>query len=523
MITRYYTHDKTITELFEQVASICPENIAVYLDKATITYRKFNEDVNQYAHYLREKGVTRNLIVAVIMSRSYDMLCAIFAIIKAGGTYLPISPDYPEKRKRQILETARAQFLIIESNSSRELNDVAPILLLPNEDMGSYSKKNLVSINEPNDIVYTIFTSGSTGIPKGVMIAHHSLVNRIEWMQNRFPLNAEDVLFQKTHCGFDVSIWEIFWWSITGAGLTLLPSGKEDNIILMLKTIMEKKVTVIHFVPPVLRIFLDYLAIGNKASKADSLRFVFSSGEALDAHTVNHFNELFHQSEYPQLVNLYGPTEATIDVTYFICEKKTYYHEIPIGKPIDNVELIVLDEFGEPLQPGQVGELYLSGVCLAKGYLNDPERTKQSFLQLTGEQNKIIYKTGDLVKWNNQGELCYLGRKDQQVKINGIRIELGEIEHQLKSNNNIAQAVVLFLTLPNAMQKLVAFIKLRNEFLSLDEYAVKSYLQDCLPHYMIPTDYVVMNEFPLKENGKLNRKKLAEEYELSLGTEEKLG
>jgi D-alanine--poly(phosphoribitol) ligase subunit 1 len=512
MNTKPYTYDKTVTQLFEKAVLRYPENIAVYLDKDQITYRQFNEDINQYAHFLRANGVTKNHIVAVELPRSYEMLCIIFSIIKAGGTYLFVSPDYPEKRKEQIIADAGISFLIIHSSCDRRTSASYHILKLPDDEVRSYSKMNLASLHEPTDTAYVIYTSGSTGTPKGVMIAHHSLINRIEWMQDVFPIGPKDILFQKTHCGFDVSIWELFWWAITGAGVTLLPHGKEDDIILMVKIIIEKKVTVIHFVPPLLKIFLEYLEIGHKVSKLESLRFVFSSGEALDANTANIFNQLFHTSDYPQLVNLYGPTEATIDVTYFVCDKKTNYQEIPIGKPIYNVELMVLDEFLKPLQFGERGELFISGVCLAKGYLNNPTQTKHCFLQLPNVSNKIIYKTGDLVQWNSDGELCYFGRKDQQVKLNGIRIELSEIEHQLKTYHKITDAIVLCIVRGAATKRLVAFIKPKNKSVTLEDTDLRSFILMRLPSYMVPQDYVIIDEYPLKENGKLDRKRLEKMY-----------
>ncbi len=215
---------------------------------------------------------------------------------------------------------------------------------------------------------------------------------------------------------------------------------------------------------------------------------------------------------YPKLINLYGPTEATIDVTYFVCDKKTNYHEIPIGKPIYNVELMVLDDFLIPQQSGQVGELYISGACLAKGYLNNPEQTKRCFLQLSNNPTKLIYKTGDLVKWNNDNQLCYIGRKDQQVKINGIRIELGEIEYHLNTYKNIAHATVLYLAQNNSIKRLVAFIKLRGKSISIEISDLKLFMRTLLPEYMIPQFYIIIDEYPLKDNGKLDKDKLKEVY-----------
>lgn len=274
----------------------------------------------------------------------------------------------------------------------------------------------------------------------------------------------------------------------------------------------KEKVSVIHFVPTVLRIFLEYLGIKSGSLKPNPLKFVFSSGEVLDVKTVNYFNQLFHTSELPCLINLYGPTEATIDVTYFICDKKTDYCEIPIGKPIYNIELMVLDELFEPRLCGQMGELYIAGVGLAKGYLNNPEQTERCFLKVSDNSRKVIYKTGDLVKWNINGELCYLGRKDQQVKINGIRIELGEIEQHLNTYNSIAHAVVLYIAPDNYIKKLIAFIQLENKSDPIEIPHLKSFMQENLPDYMIPRDYFFIDKYPLNDSGKLDRTKLEAVY-----------
>lgn len=511
-LIKSYTYDQTMMQLFEKSVLRHPDHIAVYLDQANVTYRQFNADINQCAHYLREKGVTRHLIVGVQIPRSYEMLCVIFAILKAGGIYLPISPDYPAKRKEQIMDNAQISFLIVEAGHSDEERAGCQILTLPDERIKTYSTQNIESINQPDDTAYVIYTSGSTGTPKGVMIAHHSLVNRIEWMQDQFPIGPKDVLFQKTHCGFDVSIWELFWWAITGAGVTLLPHGREDDILLMFKTIVDKKVSVIHFVPSVLRVFLDYLGIKRKPLGLDSVKFVFSSGEALDVKTVNHFTQLFPTEKYPCLVNLYGPTEATVDVSYFVCDKHTDYAEIPIGKPIYNIELMILDEQLQPQPTGQIGELYIAGVGLAKGYLNNIEQTARCFFTLPHDSAKMVYKTGDLAKWDKNGDLCYLGRKDHQVKINGIRIELGEIEYHLHAYSCLAHAVVLYIAPDNYFKKLVAFIQLKNKLDPFELSALKSFMHERLPEYMLPRDYLMVDKYPLNASGKLDRKRLEEYY-----------
>ena len=510
-MTKPYSRDCTITELFERVVLQYPEQIAVYLEQDAITYRQFNTEVNQLAHYLREQGVTRNVIVGVAIERSYTMLVSIFAILKAGGAYLPIDPHYPVYRKTHIIQDAGVKFLLVNTDQAIDTSLPCTFLNPVAAQTKALSQQNLVSINQPDDIAYVIYTSGSTGMPKGVMIAHHALINRLEWMQDQFLIDGTDVLLQKTHCGFDVSIWELFWWAIVGAGVTLLPHGREDDVILMLKIMRAKKVSVVHFVPSVLRIFLDYYAIKFTNFPLENLKYVFASGEALDTKTVQQFTQMFPLTA-PSIINLYGPTEATIDVSYFVCDKTKSYQEIPIGKPIYNTELLVLDEDGHPTPVGQEGELYIAGVNLAKGYLNNLEQTQRSFIHLPEQGHKMLYKTGDLVKINSEGELCYLGRKDLQVKINGIRIELGEIEYQLNRHENIQHAVVLAISLSDHMKKLVAFVQLKHAIKSLKSSDLNLFLQDRLPTYMHPKEYVLIHQFPLNLNGKLDRKRLIESY-----------
>jgi D-alanine--poly(phosphoribitol) ligase subunit 1 len=504
-----YSYDKTIMELFEETVKKFPDNNAVCLENQTISYTKLNKEANQLAWYLRKKGIKQNIIIGVETVRTYEMLLIIFAIIKAGGAYLPIDPTYPVSRKLQIIKDSQIEYLILNGSSDLlNLNTNIQIINLQEINILQENTDNLPKINNPHDIVYVIYTSGSTGNPKGVLIKHHALINRIEWMQEKFPITSQDILIQKTNFSFDVSVWELLWWSIAGAGVTLLPSQKEHDVILLTKFIEKYKITVIHFVPSVLRIFLNYIEDEFDLHKIISLKYVFASGEELDTLLVSKFSHIFKSSAFPILINLYGPTEATIDVSYFICDKTNLLQEIPIGQPINNINLFVLDENLEFLPLNVPGELYIAGVGLALGYLNNPILTQKSFIIHPQLPNLILYKTGDIVKLNNDGFLVFLGRQDDQVKLRGLRIELNEILYHLKQFKNIQDAVVLCDNKESYGQYLIAFIVLKNKNVEFQPTDIHKFLAKKLPFYMIPSQYIVLNTLPLKNNGKVDKSKL---------------
>lgn len=508
---------KPISELFEEKVSLYPSRTAIYLDSKNISYFELNARVNQLAWYLKDIGIQPNTIVGIDMERSYEMIVAIFAIFKAGGAYLPMDSNYPLARKQQIINDSQMRFLIV--NNEESCLDFGPncqIIKYSQINLLTKSVNNLAKVNSPYDLAYVIYTSGSTGRPKGVLIQHYALANRIEWMQKKFPLQPEDVILQKTHYCFDVSVWEITWWSIAGAGLKLLPPAKEYDVRLIAKLIERNKVSIIHFVPSVLRIFLNYVETDFDLTKLNSLKYVFSSGEELDIHTVERFNRIFKDTELPLLINLYGPTEATIDVSYFICHKNRSYQYIPIGRPIDNIQLFVLDDQLQLLATDYAGELYISGVGLSVGYLNKPELTTKAFIPNPHLPGKLMYKTGDIAKWDRFSELIFLGRKDDQIKLRGLRIELSEIQYHLLQHPDISNAHVLFIVEDNYEQTLVAFIVSKCSELPNRQGELRNYLLDKLPKYMIPTYFIFLENLPLTRSGKVNKEELKSIFTLNL-------
>lgn len=499
----------TISSLFEEQVKKHPKNAAIYLDNEVISYDTLNKKANQYARYLQHKGVQLNDIVAIQLTRSFEFFLAIFAVLKAGGAYLPLDPFAPEARNQTIITDGQIKFIIVDgpellTKHSRNNLQVVNI----HEEVNHELSHNLNTLINPNNLAYVMYTSGTTGTPKGVMISHEALVNRILWMQKVFPIQAQDVLFQKTHTCFDISVWESWWWSITGASVVFLPPKKEHDIKLFIQMIEQYQISAIHFVPSVLRIFLDYIKQDFLITRLKTLKYLFAGGEVLDARSVNLFNKLF-KDQKTQIANLYGPTEATIDVSYFICEKQKRYRKIPIGKPIQNIQLFVLDE--QLKKTGsKPGELFISGVGLAKGYLNNSELTQNAFLNNPYLSEKKMYRTGDIVYWNKNNELIFLGRKDDQVKVHGIRIELEEIQYHLLEHPAIQEAVIICEKINYLDPQLIVFLVANTSFLKLSPAEIKAFLKTRLPIYMIPEQYIYITTLPLKENGKVDKIKLSQ-------------
>ena len=488
-----YPIDKTIPHLFQEQVEKMPDHIAlvgaeegeekkrrreeekkngVETLRATslqiqMSYRQLNEQSHRLAGLLMEKGVLPDTLVAIMMERSLEMIIGIFGILMAGGTYLPIDPNYPQERIDYILKDSAAK-IMIRSEQGRKSGKAETIFI------SFFLASSLPSFlaSDSSNLAYVIYTSGSTGMPKGVMIEHRSVVNRLNWMQKAYPIDCHNVILQKTAFTFDVSVWELFWWSFQGACISLLGSGQEKDPHAIVEAIVNHRITTLHFVPSMLNAFLDYLDDidpGLSSRKLVLLRQVFASGEALSPLQVERFYRLFGQDRGGvRLINLYGPTEATVDVSYFNCVPGKTYDRIPIGKPIDNISLYVLNKKLQ-LQPiGVTGELHIRGVGLGRGYLNRPDLTSEKFIipsRSGATRNPFekgfldfpkllpnyysplthdspIYKTGDLARWLKDGNIEYLGRIDHQVKIRGFRIELGEIENQLSANPVVKETIV---------------------------------------------------------------------------------
>lgn len=504
-----YAKQDTLYQLWEEQVRKTPDQIALICEDREITYTELNARANRLAIKLRNQGVKPDAIVGLMVERSLEMVVGLLGILKAGGAYLPIDPSHPEERIQFVLEDSQTSWLLRQSHLGESIAFAGTILILEETDMYDENINDLAPISHSTNLAYVIYTSGSTGRPKGAMIEHHSVINRLQWMQNRYPLGTEDVILQKTPFSFDVSVWELFWWGEVGAKVVLLTPGGEKNPEVILNEIEKHHVTTIHFVPSMLSAFLDVLENSSRTHQIRSLRRVFASGEALPVRLVERFNRLIATHYGAKLINLYGPTEATVDVSYYDCPSTSEIVKVPIGKPIDNIQLFIVDAQYH-LQPiGVAGELCISGVGLARGYLNRPELTAEKFIENPFVSGQKMYRTGDLARWLPDGNIEYLGRIDHQVKIRGYRIELGEIETHLFRHNVVSEVHVMTRPVSNDLQELCAYIvpDLNQE---VEVAELRSFLALYVPKYMIPAHFIFLDHMPVTANGKIDRRALPE-------------
>ncbi len=500
--------DCCIHEIFERQAAATPCKISVSSGDQTLTYKELNEKSNQVAWALRKKNVTTDAIVCIMLDRSLDLMIGVFGVLKSGAAYLPIDTEYPQDRIDFILADSGASVLITKNKYKRHIEFSGEVICIDDGEVyANLHKNNPPLIGNSSNLAYLIYTSGSTGKPKGVMIEHRSVVNRIAWMQKKYPLDYTDIVLQKTAFTFDVSVWELLLWSFAGCSLHLLEPGGEKDPELILNTIRKKKISTLHFVPSMFNVFLEYLNDREvPVGEFSTLKYVFTSGETLEKHHVERFQSLISPSNEIQLINLYGPTEATVDVSYFDCKEATNYKKVPIGKPIDNIQLYVLDKNNNLLPEKIPGELCIGGVGLARGYLNNTILTDEKYIT-SSFNGARLYKTGDLAKWLSDGNIEYLGRIDQQVKIRGFRIELGEIGSCMNKHTNVEASVAITKKFGHDDTRIVAYYILKNKAEHID---FKAYLRARLPEYMIPFNFIAVDSIPFLSNGKLDVKALPE-------------
>jgi amino acid adenylation domain-containing protein/thioester reductase-like protein len=511
----------TIVDLFEVQVARAPGKIAIVFEEQRLTYQEVNSRANQLARYLRELGVGPEVLVAVSLERSVEMVVGLLAVLKAGGAYLPLDPDYPKDRLAFMLEDAQPRVLLtqqrvvralmVDGGSKRQdgdsrlaIKDSQIHVVCLDSDLEGITKQddeNLVSLVTGENLAYVIYTSGSTGSPKGSMNTHKGICNRLVWMQEAYRLTEEDRVLQKTPFSFDVSVWEFFWPLISGASLVVArPGGHQDRDYLV-KLITEQGITTLHFVPSMLRIFLE--AKGLEA--CGCLRRVICSGEALSWE----LQERFFVRLGAELHNLYGPTEAAVDVTSWACKRQSERKVVPIGRPIANTRIYILDPRLRPVPIGVAGELHIGGVGLARGYLNRPDLTAEKFISspFRDDPGARLYKTGDLARYLPDGNIEFLGRLDHQVKIRGFRIELEEVESALAQHAAVREVVVMAREDRVGEKPLVAYVVARQE-LTPTAGELRSYLKEKLPEFMVPSAFVLLEAMPLTANGKVNRKAL---------------
>ncbi|MFE3703139.1 amino acid adenylation domain-containing protein, partial [Nocardia tengchongensis] len=500
VLTEHKAETATLVAMFEAQAERTPDAIAVAFEGTSLSYAEFSERVHRLARWLIERGVGSESFVALGMRRSLDLVVGMYAVAVTGAAYVPLDPDHPAERTEYILETADPVTVL---TSGEDLPVDTAQVRIDKLDLSSYSAAPLTDADRrvplrDSNIAYVIFTSGSTGRPKGVAVPHSAIVNRLVWMQAEYGLTADDVVLQKTPATFDVSVWEFFWPLQIGAKLVVAkPEGHRDPAYLA-DLIAREGVTVTHFVPSMLAVFVAEEA----AARCTGLRMVFASGEALAPKPSHKLRALTGA----ELHNLYGPTEAAVDVTYHqVVDADT--ETVPIGRPVFNTQVYVLDSRLRPVPVGVAGELYLAGEQLARGYVARPDLSSDRFVANPFGDGERMYRTGDLVTWTADGELDYIGRTDFQVKLRGLRIELGEIESALTALDAIAQSVVVVRNDPHAGDQLVGYV-IAAPGRTVDVDAVRAEIGESVPSYMVPSILMVLDEFPLNASGKLDRKAL---------------
>ncbi|WP_425126192.1 amino acid adenylation domain-containing protein [Burkholderia gladioli] len=499
-----YPEDVCLHQQFEQQVERTPDAVALVFEEQTLSYAQLNARANQLAHELIALGVQPDSRVGICLQRSSAMVVGLLAILKAGGAYVPLDPAYPGERLTHILIDADPGIVLVDAAGRAALGQDAlderhvldPDALLPERPTSNPAVPGLTS----RHLAYVIYTSGSTGKPKGAQNEHRALVNRLDWMQRAYALDASDRVLQKTPFGFDVSVWEFFWTLLNGATLVVAAPGIQGDPEALIALIDRQRITTAHFVPSMLNIFL-----GTEGVQAcTSLQRLVCSGEALPVSAIRRCQALLPAA---RIHNLYGPTEAAIDVTAWTCPPDYAGSTVPIGRPIANTRIYLLDEHGQPVPLGAVGELHIGGVGVARGYLNRPELTAERFVRdpFASDVEARMYRTGDLARYLPDGNIEYLGRNDFQVKIRGFRIELGEIEARLVEYPAVREAVVLAIG-DGADKRLVAYVVAKHDEQLIG--AIRDHLAALLPDYMVPTAFVRLDALPLSPNGKLDRRAL---------------
>lgn len=489
-----------IQDGFQIQAEERPDALALCFEPEHVSYGELNRRASILAQSLAEQGVGPEQRVGILMERSPGLVIALLAVLKAGAAFVPLDPDYPEDRLQFMLKDSGIGITIVHHGLQQRLPEPGPVIDLDidRQPIGVESSANLSHQSEPDGLAYIIYTSGSTGLPKGAMNTHGGIGNRLLWMQMAYGLDRSDRVLQKTPVSFDVSVWEFFWPLIVGATMVLSRPGGHRDPGYLANLIESEAISTVHFVPSVLQRFIDVTGPG----RCESLKRVFCSGEALSQSLQDRFFELYGA----ELHNLYGPTEAAVDVTYWACQRGNAFNRVPIGRPISNTQIYILDGGLQPVPVGIQGELYIGGKGLARGYVNRSDLTASRFLPdpFAKRPGERIYRTGDLARWTDQGQIDYLGRCDQQVKIRGCRIELGEVAACLRQHKAIRDSVVIDRDTKAGEKQLQAYIVFA-EGETPSNVEIRAFLRKQLPEYMIPSLFVPIDQVPVNSNGKFDR------------------
>jgi amino acid adenylation domain-containing protein len=498
-----YPLDQRLHELFEAQVARSPDAVAAVLDERSLSYAELNAEANRLAKRLRALGVGADVLVGVCMERSFELLVGMLAILKAGGAFLPLDPEYPEERLAFMWQDSNAPVVLTQPHLEARLSSVGAgrqtnVIGVRLEGGGIVGEPDLPSNGTMDQLAYAIYTSGSTGRPKGALITHRGVCNHVVWLKDAMRMTAADRVAHKTSISFDASIWEIFTPLICGASIVLARPGTHRDMQALVDMTIDQAVTVLQMVPSSLRVMLTEPRLAQCAT----LRYVVSGGEVLDSALASEFRRALPATT---LGNFYGPSEAADDATWFeIGASMPPLLNVPIGRPIGNVTCYILDEHGQPVPVGVVGELHVGGLGVGRGYLHRPELTAQRFVPDPFQQGRRLYRTGDLARFLPDGNIEYVGRIDHQVKIRGQRVELGEIESNLNACPGVRQSVVQVREDRPGVKQLVAYVVVDDRSAS----ELKEQMRARLPEYMVPQRFVEIAALPLLPNGKVDRRAL---------------
>ncbi|HEX6288827.1 MAG TPA: amino acid adenylation domain-containing protein [Herpetosiphonaceae bacterium] len=501
--------DLLLHDLFEAQAARTPDAVAVEYGDQRLTYAELNARANQLAHHLMRQGVGPDVLVGIHVERSLDLVIALLGTLKAGGAYVPLEPSHPSEYLAFVIDNAAISVLLTQQHLAERLPAFDGRVVRIDADWTTIAREQATPpqhAGAPDHLAYVLYTSGSTGVPKGVMITHRGLCNHMLWMQAELPLTTDDRVLQKTVCSFDASVWEFYAPLLAGACLVVAEPGKQQDSTYLVRTVIERRITILQLVPAMLHLLLEEPLIRS----CTSLKRVFCGGEALALDLQQRcFDRL-----PADLYNLYGPTETTIQVIVWQCQRQTDQALVPIGRPIWNVRAYILDRALQPVPIGIAGELYIGGVSLARGYVRRADLTAERFIPdpFSAAPGSRLYRTGDLARYQPDGTIEYLGRVDHQVKLRGFRIELGQIEAVLRQHPAVQDAVVMVRddAAPAGRhpdQRLTAYV-IPQPHQSIVVEELQRFVGGKLPDYMIPSIVVPLNAFPLTASGKVDRQAL---------------
>ncbi|MFW9259422.1 amino acid adenylation domain-containing protein [Nostoc sp. CALU 546] len=500
-----YPHDASIHQLFEEQVKRSPDALALISQSEQLSYRQLNQRVNQLAHYLQKLGVTTETLVAICLERSPEMVVGILAILKAGGAYIPLDPNYPLERLSFMLSDSQAAVLITQQEILTKLPESSAKIIcldIHEHEIAQESLENPINTAKAESLAYIIYTSGSTGTPKGVLGTHRGTVNGLHWLWKTYPFTPGEVCCQKTAISFVDSVWEIFAPLLQGIATVIISNATVKEPQLFIQTLADNKVTRIILVPSLLRLLLD--TYSHLTRNLSQLKLWIASGEALSLELVQTFQTVV---PFAKLINLYGSSEVSANVTYYDTSLlPDNLNSVPIGRPIDNTLVYVLNKHLQLTPPGIIGELYTGGDGLAKGYLHRPELNQERFIDHPFIPGKKLYKTGDLARYLSDGNLEYFGRRDDQVKIRGFRVELGEIAAAIAQHKDVRECIIIVHDAPEGDRRLIAYLVTDNQDIAAQ---LLPDLQQKLPSYMIPATFVVLDALPLTPNGKVDKQALS--------------